>query len=62
MDLCKHPVQSLDRRYLLMAALGSYIVPTDQHESFVRTLSSLMRTRKNFPVGHPSKLLQAKHA
>ena len=36
--------------------LGSYIVPTDQHESFVRTLSSLMRTRENFPVGHPSQI------
>jgi hypothetical protein len=35
------------------SSLGSYIVPTDQHESFVRTLSSLMRTRENFPVGHP---------
>jgi hypothetical protein len=42
-------------------SLGSYIVPKDQHESFVRTLSSLMRTRENFPVGHPPKLLQAKH-
>jgi hypothetical protein len=36
--------------------LGSYIVPIDQHESFVRTLSSLMRTRENFPVGHPSQI------
>jgi hypothetical protein len=35
---------------------GSYIVPTDQHESFVRTLFSLMRTRENFPVGHPSQI------
>jgi hypothetical protein len=43
------------------SSLGSYIVPPDQHESFVRTLSSLMRTRENFPVGHPYKLLQAKH-
>jgi hypothetical protein len=33
-------------------SLGSYIVPTDQHGSFVRTLSSLMRTRENFPIGH----------
>jgi hypothetical protein len=40
------------------SSLGSYIVPTDQHESFVRTLSSLMRTRENFrSVTHP-KLLQ----
>jgi hypothetical protein len=38
------------------SSLGSYIVPTDQHESFVRTLSSLMRTRGNFPVGHPSQI------
>jgi hypothetical protein len=36
--------------------LGSYIVPTDQHESFVRTLFSLIRTRENFPVGHPSQI------
>jgi hypothetical protein len=38
------------------SSLGSYIVPTDQHKSFVRTLSSLMRTRENFPVGHPSQI------
>jgi hypothetical protein len=38
------------------SSLGSYIVPTDQHESFARTLSSLMRTRENFPVGHPSQI------
>ena len=37
-------------------SLGSYIVPTDQHESFVCTLSSLMCTRENFPVGHPSQI------
>jgi hypothetical protein len=37
-------------------SLGSYIVPTDQHESFVHTLSSLMRTRENFLVGHPSQI------
>jgi hypothetical protein len=30
------------------SSLGSYIVPTDQHDSFVRTLSSLMRTRENY--------------
>ena len=38
------------------SSLESYIVPIDQHESFVRTLSSLMRTRENFPVGHPSQI------
>jgi hypothetical protein len=38
------------------SSLGSYIVPTDQHESFMHTLSSLMRTRENFPVGHPSQI------
>jgi hypothetical protein len=38
------------------SSLGSYIVPTVQHESFVRTLSSLMRTRENFPVEHPSQI------
>jgi hypothetical protein len=36
------------------SSLGSYIVPTDQHEYFVCILSSLIRTRENFPVGHPS--------
>jgi hypothetical protein len=38
------------------SSLESYIVPTDQHESFVRTLSSLMRTRENFSVGHRSQI------
>jgi hypothetical protein len=38
------------------SSLGSYIVPIDQHESFVHTLSSLMRTRENFLVGHPSQI------
>jgi hypothetical protein len=38
------------------SSLRSYIVPTDQHESFVHTLSSLMRTRENFSVGHPSQI------
>jgi hypothetical protein len=38
------------------SSLGSYIVPTDQHESFMHTLSSLMRTREKFPVGHPSQI------
>jgi hypothetical protein len=38
------------------SSLGSYIVPADQHESFVHTLSSLMRTRENFSVGHPSQI------
>jgi hypothetical protein len=37
-------------------SLGSYIVLTDQDESFVRILSSLMRTRENFPVGHPFQI------
>jgi hypothetical protein len=37
-------------------SLGSYIVPIDQHESFVHTLSSLMRTRENIPVGHPFQI------
>jgi hypothetical protein len=36
------------------SSLGSYIVPTNQHRPFMHTLSSLMRTRKNFLVGHPS--------
>jgi hypothetical protein len=39
-----------------VSSLGSYIVPTDQHESFVRALSSLMRTRENSLVGHPSQI------
>jgi hypothetical protein len=38
------------------SSLGSYIVPTYQHESFVCTLSSLMRTRENFPISHPSQI------
>jgi hypothetical protein len=38
------------------SSLGSYIVPTGQPKSFVRTLSSLMRTRENFPVGHTSQI------
>jgi hypothetical protein len=38
------------------SSLGSYIVPTDQHESFMRTLSSLMRTRENLSAGHPSQI------
>jgi hypothetical protein len=37
--------------------LVSYIVPTDQPRSFVYTLSSLMRTREIFPVGHPSQIV-----
>jgi hypothetical protein len=45
------PLPLSDRRYLLLAAL-----PTNQHGSFVRTLSSLMRTRENFLVGHPSQI------
>jgi hypothetical protein len=39
-----------------VSSLGSYIFPTDQHGSFVHTLSSLMRTRENFSVGHPSQI------
>jgi hypothetical protein len=38
------------------SSLGSYIFPTDQHKSFVRTLSSLMRTPENFPIGHSSQI------
>jgi hypothetical protein len=38
------------------SSLGSYIVHTDQQETFVRTLSSLMRTRENFLVDHPSQI------
>jgi hypothetical protein len=38
------------------SSLGSYIVHTDQHVSFVHTLSSLMCTRENFSVGHPSQI------
>jgi hypothetical protein len=37
-------------------SLESYIVPTDQHESFMRTLSLLMCTQENFLVGHPSQI------
>jgi hypothetical protein len=38
------------------SSLRSYIILIDQYESFVRTLSSLMCTRENFPVGHPSQI------
>jgi hypothetical protein len=38
------------------SSLGSYIVPIDQHGSFVCTLSSLMHTRENFLVSHPSQI------
>jgi hypothetical protein len=38
------------------SSLGSYIVPKDQHVSFVHTLSSLKRTRENFSVSHPSQI------
>jgi hypothetical protein len=38
------------------SSLGSYIVPTDQHGSFVHTLSSLIRIRENFPDGRPSQI------
>jgi hypothetical protein len=34
------------------SSLESYIVSTNQHGSFVRNLSSLMRTRENFSVGY----------
>jgi hypothetical protein len=35
--------------------LGSQIIPTVQHESFVRIVSSLMSTLEDFPVGHSSQ-------
>jgi hypothetical protein len=38
------------------SSLVSYVVHTDQHESFAHTLFSLMHTRENFPVGHPSQI------
>jgi hypothetical protein len=38
------------------SSLGSYIVPTDQHKSFVRTLSSHMRIKQNFPADHSSQI------
>jgi hypothetical protein len=38
------------------SSLKSDMIPTDQHQSFVRTLSSLMRTRENFSVSHPSQI------
>jgi hypothetical protein len=38
------------------SSLGLYIVPIDQHGSFVYTLSSVMRTRENLPVGHSSQI------
>jgi hypothetical protein len=53
---CNTPSNPLIGVLTLGSSLGSYIVPTGQHESFVRTLSSLMRTRENFPVGHPHQI------
>jgi hypothetical protein len=38
------------------SSLVPYIVHTDQHESFVCTLSSLVLTREIFPVSHPSQI------
>jgi hypothetical protein len=38
-----------------VSSLGSYIIPTDQQESFMCILSSLMRTREDFPDGHTSQ-------
>jgi hypothetical protein len=38
------------------SSIGSYIIATDQHESFMRTLSSLMCNQENFLVGHPSQI------
>lgn len=35
--------------------LKSNIILIDQHESFIRTLSSLVRIQKNFMVGHPTQ-------
>jgi hypothetical protein len=43
----------------LGSSLGLYIVPTDQHKSFLRTLSSLVRTQENFSVGHSSQIAQS---
>jgi hypothetical protein len=37
------------------SSLGSYSVPQN-NESFVCALSSLIRTRENFPVGHPFQI------
>jgi hypothetical protein len=43
------------------SSLGSYIVPTNQHESFVRTILTHAHPRiTSRSVTHP-KLLQAKH-
>jgi hypothetical protein len=42
------------------SSLRSYIVSTDQYKSFVRTLSSLMRTRENFSIGHTSQIVLSK--
>jgi hypothetical protein len=38
-----------------VSSLGSYTIPTDQQESFMCILSSLMRTREDFPDGHTSQ-------
>jgi hypothetical protein len=54
--LCNTPPNFRPAVLTLGSSLGSYIVLTDQHKSFVRTLSSLMCTRENFSVDHSSQI------
>jgi hypothetical protein len=72
LDIAKHNIEALQSDRVVLqcntpstpglavltpdSSLGSYIVPTNQHKSFVCNLSSLMRTRENFPVDHPSQI------
>jgi hypothetical protein len=57
--MCNTPYTPKPALLTFGSSLGLYIVPTDQHKSFVRTLSSLMRTRENFLVGHPSQIARS---
>jgi hypothetical protein len=55
-NICSTPSNPIRAVLTPSSSLGSYIVPTDQHKSFVCTLSSLMRTREKIVFGHPSQI------
>jgi hypothetical protein len=56
MGRCNTPSTSEPAVFTPDSSLKSYIVRTDQQVSFVRTLSSLMRTRENFRVDYPYQI------
>jgi hypothetical protein len=53
--ICKTPATHGPVVLTPNSPLGSYIIPTDQYNYFVHTLSLLMRTREDFPVGQSSQ-------